>query len=222
MRTVFRIFRIRCSQGPDPHEQKGLEMGKKIILGSASPRRRELLAQIGVEFEIRVSDKEEIYHSERPEDIVCELAMMKAENVASELSEEERQDSVVIGADTVVVLDGKILGKPADAEDAVRMLSSLQGRSHEVYTGVAVTAFSGNVETQRENYAIETKVYVNPMTEQEIRDYAATGEPLDKAGGYGIQGRFAACIDRIEGDYYNVVGLPVSRVYRTLKEMNAL
>ena len=145
MRTVFRIFRIRCSQGPDPHEQKGLEMGKKIILGSASPRRRELLAQIGVEFEIRVSDKEEIYHSERPEDIVCELAMMKAENVASELSEEERQDSVVIGADTVVVLDGKILGKPADAEDAVRMLSSLQGRRHEVYTGVAVTAFSGNV-----------------------------------------------------------------------------
>ena len=189
LRTVFRIFRIRCSQGPDPHEQKGLEMGKKIILGSASPRRRELLAQIGVEFEIRVSDKEEIYHSERPEDIVCELAMMKAENVASELSEEERQDSVVIGADTVVVLDGKILGKPADAEDAVRMLSSLQGRRHEVYTGVAVTAFSGNVETQRENYAIETKVYVNPMTEQEIRGLRDHRRTSGQSGGLWNTGK---------------------------------
>ena len=210
---------------------------KKIILGSASPRRRELLAQIGAEFEIRVSGKEEIYHSEKPEEIVCELALMKAENVASELSEEERAGSVVLGADTVVVLDGKILGKPLDEEDAARMLSALQGRRHEVYTGVAVLEYGGKgkedcvAETlsegmgsvvKKENYAVETRVYVNPMTEQEIRDYIATGDPMDKAGAYGIQGRFAAHIDRIEGDYYNVVGLPVSRVYRTLKEMGAL
>lgn len=214
-------------------------MGKKVILGSASPRRKELLEQIGAGFEIKVSDKEEIYHSERPEDIVCELALMKAENVASELSAEERRGAVVIGADTIVVLDGAILGKPADQEDAVRMLSSLQGRCHEVYTGVAVLEYGGDTEkasagaaeqipggltgdVRKENYAVETKVYVNPMTEQEIRDYIATGEPMDKAGAYGIQGRFAAYIDRIDGDYYNVVGLPVSRVYRTLKEMGVL
>ncbi len=204
---------------------------KKIILGSASPRRRELLAQIGAEFEIRVSEKEEIYHSEKPEEIVCELALMKAENVASELSEAERAGAVVLGADTVVVLDGKILGKPSDEEEAARMLSALQGRSHEVYTGVAVLEYAESGEgavpggwklEKKENYAVETRVYVNPMTEQEIREYIATGDPMDKAGAYGIQGRFAAYIDRIEGDYYNVVGLPVSRVYRTLKEMKAL
>lgn len=204
---------------------------KKIILGSASPRRRELLAQIGAEFEIRVSEKEEIYHSEKPEEIVCELALMKAENVASELSEAERAGDVVLGADTVVVLDGKILGKPSDEEEAARMLSALQGRSHEVYTGVAVLEYAESGEgavpggwklEKKENYAVETRVYVNPMTEQEIREYIATGDPMDKAGAYGIQGRFAAYIDRIEGDYYNVVGLPVSRVYRTLKEMKAL
>lgn len=204
---------------------------KKIILGSASPRRRELLAQIGAEFEIRVSEKEEIYHSEKPEEIVCELALMKAENVASELIEAERAGGVVLGADTVVVLEGRILGKPSDEEDAARMLSALQGRSHEVYTGVAVLEYADQRENspvvgpepiKKENYAVETRVYVNPMTEQEIREYIATGDPMDKAGAYGIQGRFAAYIDRIEGDYYNVVGLPVSRVYRTLKEMEAL
>ncbi|HJC91333.1 MAG TPA: septum formation protein Maf [Candidatus Mediterraneibacter excrementigallinarum] len=204
---------------------------KKIILGSASPRRRELLAQIGAEFEIRVSEKEEIYHSEKPEEIVCELALMKAENVASELSEAERAGDVVLGADTVVVLDGKILGKPSDEEEAARMLSALQGRSHEVYTGVAVLEYAESGEgavpggwklEKKENYAVETRVYVNPMTEQEILEYIVTGDPMDKAGAYGIQGRFAAYIDRIEGDYYNVVGLPVSRVYRTLKEMKAL
>ena len=204
---------------------------KKIILGSASPRRRELLAQIGAEFEIRVSEKEEIYHSEKPEEIVCELALMKAENVASELSEAERAGAGGLGADTVGVLDGEIRGKPSDEEEAARMLSALQGRSHEVYTGVAVLEYAESGEgavsggwklEKKENYAVETRVYVNPMTEQEILEYIVTGDPMDKAGAYGIQGRFAAYIDRIEGDYYNVVGLPVSRVYRTLKEMKAL
>jgi len=199
---------------------------KKIILGSASPRRRELLAQIGAEFEIRVSEKEEIYHSEKPEEIVCELALMKAENVASELSEAERAGDVVLGADTVVVLDGKILGKPSDEEEAARMLSALQGRSHEVYTGVAVLEYAESGEgavpggwklEKKENYAVETRVYVNPMTEQEIREYIATGDPMDKAGAYGIQGLFARFIRRIEGDYNNVVGLPVGRLYQEMK-----
>ena len=204
-------------------------MGTKIILGSASPRRRELLSQIGIGFTVRVSDKEEVYHSDIPEEIVKELALMKAENVATELFEEqqappvrEETDFVVIGADTVVVLDQKILGKPADEEDAFRMLKSLQGRAHEVYTGVAVLCCKeGKMQTVR-SHAVKTAVYVHEMTEDEIRGYIATGEPSDKAGSYGIQGAFAKYIDRIDGDYYNVVGLPVSFVYQTLKEIGAL
>lgn len=199
---------------------------KTIILGSASPRRRELLAQIGADFEVRVSNKEEVYHSNVPEEIVKELALMKAENVAEELAEENPagavKSTVVIGADTIVVLDGKILGKPADEADAVRMLSSLQGRRHDVYTGVAVLDYDENGEKRVYNYPVGTAVYVNEMTEEEIRAYVETKDPLDKAGAYGIQGRFAAHIDRIEGDYYNVVGLPVSRVYRTLRELGVL
>ena len=208
-------------------------MKKRIILGSASPRRRELLAQIGVDFEVRVSDKDEIYKSSIPEEIVKELSLMKAENVASDLLEnaaddhagsaagEEKaiKDTVIIGADTIVVLDDEILGKPSDEEDAVRMIARLQGREHWVYTGVAVLDFGPDGEKSVINYPVGTKVYVNAMTEDEIRAYVATKDPLDKAGAYGIQGRFAAYIDRIDGDYYNVVGLPVSRVYRTLKEV---
>lgn len=197
-------------------------MKKRIILGSASPRRRELLSQIGVEFEVRVSDKEEIYKSSIPEEIVKELSLMKAENVASDLLENiadgSIKDTVVIGADTIVVLDDEILGKPLDEKDAVHMLTRLQGREHWVYTGVAVLDFGPDGEKTVINYPVGTKVYVNAMTEDEIRAYVATKDPLDKAGAYGIQGRFAAYIDRIDGDYYNVVGLPVSRVYRTLRE----
>ena len=197
-------------------------MKKRIILGSASPRRRELLSQIGVEFEVRVSDKEEIYKSSIPEEIVKELSLMKAENVASDLLENiadgSIKDTVVIGADTIVVLDDEILGKPSDEEDAVCMLTRLQGREHWVYTGVAVLDFGPDGEKTVINYPVGTKVYVNAMTEDEIRAYVATKDPLDKAGAYGIQGRFAAYIERIDGDYYNVVGLPVSRVYRTLRE----
>ena len=197
-------------------------MKKRIILGSASPRRRELLSQIGVEFEVRVSDKEEIYKSSIPEEIVKELSLMKAENVASDLLENiadgSIKDTVVIGADTIVVLDDEILGKPLDEKDAVHMLTRLQGREHWVYTGVAVLDFGPDGEKTVINYPVGTKVYVNAMTEDEIRVYVATKDPLDKAGAYGIQGRFAAYIDRIDGDYYNVVGLPVSRVYRTLRE----
>lgn len=201
-------------------------MEKRIVLGSASPRRQELLTQIGVEFEVRISDKDEVYVSTVPEEIVKELALMKAENVASELEKESAdgrlRNTVVIGADTVVVLDGEILGKPENEEDAVSMLSRLQGRGHDVYTGVAVLGYDADGKKQTLSYSVGTAVYVNPMTEGEIRGYVGTKEPLDKAGAYGIQGRFAAFIDRIDGDYYNVVGLPVSRVRRTLKEMQAI
>ena len=192
---------------------------KKIILGSASPRRRELLAQIGVEFEIMVSEKDETYHSTEPENIVKELALMKAENVAEEAG--SLRDRIVIGADTVVVLDGAILGKPKDEADAFRMLRSLQGRAHTVYTGVALLDFDSAGRKRTVNHAVGTTVFVHRMSDREIRDYIATGEPMDKAGGYGIQGRFAPFIDRIDGDYYNVVGLPVSYVYQTLRELGA-
>ena len=204
---------------------------KKIILASASPRRRELLAQIGAEFEVRVSDKEEIYHSCKPEEIVKELALMKAENVAADLAEETRaagaenselRNIIVIGADTVVVLDGQILGKPKDEEDAADMLSRLQGRAHEVYTGTAILDYDEEGRRSVVNQAVRTEVHVHAMEEAEIRRYIATGEPMDKAGAYGIQGRFAAFIDRIEGDYYNVVGLPVSSMYQELKKAGAL
>ena len=210
-----------------------MQTKKRIILGSASPRRRELLEQIGISFEVRVSDKEEVYHSLIPEEIVKELALSKAENVADDLREKQEQvkqisfdkinnvllDTIVIGADTIVVSDGSILGKPKDEADAVRMIRSLQGRSHKVYTGVAILDYDDEGKRKSVVHAVETEVFVNPMSDEEIREYAATGEPLDKAGAYGIQGRFAAYIERIDGDYYNVVGLPVSYVYRQLKEI---
>lgn len=210
-----------------------MQTKKRIILGSASPRRRELLEQIGISFEVRVSDKEEVYHSLIPEEIVKELALSKAENVADDLREKQEQvkqisfdkknnvlsDTIVIGADTIVVSDGSILGKPKDEADAVRMIRSLQGRSHKVYTGVAILDYDEEGKTKSVVHAVETEVFVSPMSDEEIREYAATGEPLDKAGAYGIQGRFAAYIERIDGDYYNVVGLPVSYVYRQLKEI---
>ena len=210
-----------------------MQTKKRIILGSASPRRRELLEQIGISFEVRVSDKEEVYHSLIPEEIVKELALSKAENVSDDLREKQEQvkqisfdkknnvllDTIVIGADTIVVSDGSILGKPKDEADAVRMIRSLQGRSHKVYTGVAILDYDDEGKRKSVVHAVETEVFVNPMSDEEIREYAATGEPLDKAGAYGIQGQFAAYIERIDGDYYNVVGLPVSYVYRQLKEI---
>ena len=165
---------------------------KKVILASGSPRRRELLAQIGIEFDVRVSEQEEIYHSTVPEEIVKELALLKAEHVAENMQGEE---------------------------DAFRMLKKLQGRSHEVYTGTALLYFKGK-EKKTVNRAVKTNVYVHAMTEKEIQAYIASGEPMDKAGAYGIQGKFAAFIERIEGDYYNVVGLPVSFVYQCLKQWN--
>lgn len=212
-------------------------MKKRIILGSASPRRRELLEQIGIEFEIVVSDAREHYKSTRPEEIVRELALMKAEHVAKEVERREKERAeqasiprletgevhlcnvVILGADTIVVRDWQILGKPSDEEEAFSMLKSLQGRMHQVYTGVAVLNFDGSGSLRTISHAEETKVYVHEMTDEEIRRYIAAGESMDKAGAYGVQGRFAAYIDRIEGDYYNVVGLPVAYLYHTVKEL---
>lgn len=213
----------------------GVFMKKRVILGSASPRRKELLEQIGMEFEIVVSDAEEYYESILPEEIVKELAVKKAENVAEELMRREDeykkvtsagsaeackrnlQNVLIIGADTIVVRDGEILGKPSDEEAAFHMLKSLQGRMHQVYTGVALLDFDGDGKRYTINHAEETRVYVHEMTDEEIHGYIAVGESMDKAGAYGIQGKFAAYIDRIEGDFYNVVGMPTAYLYQAVK-----
>lgn len=192
-------------------------MKKRIILGSASPRRRELLAQIGVEFEVLVSDGEEHYTSTEPSEIVQELAIAKAENVA--VGAADLKNVLLIGADTIVALDGEILGKPKSEEDAFRMLKSLQGRGHQVYTGIALLLYDEVGGKSIIRHAERTEVFVHAMEDEEICRYIATGEPMDKAGSYGIQGKFAAYIDRIEGDYYNVVGLPVAYLYQRLKEI---
>lgn len=195
-------------------------MKKRIILSSASPRRRELLSQIGVGFEVLVSDGEENYTSTDPAEIVKELALAKAENVAAVV--ESIENTLLIGADTIVVLDGEILGKPKNEEDAFRMLKHLQGRNHQVYTGTALLAHDEKGEKTVISHAEQTEVFVHAMEDAEIRRYIATGEPMDKVGGYGIQGGFAAYIDRIEGDYYNVVGLPVAYLYQQLKMLGSI
>lgn len=189
---------------------------KKIILASASPRRKELMQQAGYEFEIQVSHKEEHYISETPEEIVKELALMKATDVAGQ---NERKDLIVIGADTVVSYQGAILGKPKSKEDAFRMIQGFQGDKHQVYTGVAILSYDAEGKENITNCAVKTDVYVNAMTEDEIWDYIESDQVMDKAGSYGIQSGFAIHIEKIEGDYFNVVGLPISSIYEVLKEI---
>ena len=186
-----------------------------LILASASPRRRELLSQAGFSFEVHPAQiNENPRMGEKPEAYVMRLAREKAEAVYAELSVgiEAANNLVVLGADTTVTLDGAILGKPQDAEDAARMLRLLSDREHRVVTGIAVV-MAGKAEVACE----VTTVQLLPMTENEIAAYIDTGEPMDKAGGYAIQGRAACWIPRIEGCYFNVVGLPLARVSALLK-----
>lgn len=186
---------------------------KRIILASASPRRKELLEQIGLTFEVTVSNVPEVITKSEPSEVVEELSVQKAKAAAQAQMKEGA--AIVIGADTIVCQDGKIMGKPKDKEDAAKMLKRLAGNTHSVFTGVTVIEDGVTVRT----FSCETKVRVYPMTEQEIWDYIETGEPMDKAGAYGIQGRFAAWIEGIEGDYNNVVGLPVSALWQVLKAL---
>lgn len=179
-----------------------------LILASASPRRREILQTAGLHFTVRVSDAEEVIApGTPPQDAVQQLAAQKAAAAAKDCP-----GDTVIGADTVVTLDGGILGKPRDKEDAARMLRQLSGKTHEVYTGVCIL-HAGNTQTFYEC----TRVTFYPLTEEEIQAYVATGEPMDKAGAYGIQGRGCTLVQSIEGDYFNVVGLPVAALVRRLK-----
>lgn len=184
---------------------------KNLILASGSPRRRELMSQVGLDFTVVTSDADENIKEMEPEDYVRELSSVKAQSVLEQYADNE--DSViVIGADTIVYHKGEILTKPKDEEDAFRILKSLEGQIHQVYTGVTICSTHKNV-----SFYEKTDVWVYDMTDEEIRDYISTGEPMDKAGAYGIQGKFAAYIKGIEGDYNNVVGLPVARLVHELK-----
>ncbi len=188
----------------------------KIVLASASPRRRELLTQIGIEFVVQPSTVEEKISSDDPVIVVQDLSRQKAWDVAEKRRKTDGEEAWVLGADTIVVYQGKILGKPKNEEDAKNMLTMLQGNSHSVYTGVTLIR-----KDRILTFAEETKVTMYPMTEKEISWYIHTGEPMDKAGAYGIQGLCARFIKEIQGDYNNVVGLPVGRIYQELKkEMN--
>lgn len=184
-----------------------------FILASASPRRKELLSQMDYSFEVKVSDADEIMvDTSEPSELVMENACAKAAAVAK-----QNPGVPVLGADTVVSVDGHVLGKPKDADDAARMLSMLSGRSHQVSTGIAfVCQADGECHVCKE--AVVTDVTFGEMTSDDISWYVSTGEPLDKAGAYGIQGRAAAFIKGIEGSYSNVVGLPLFAVRQLAKK----
>ena len=190
----------------------------KIILASASPRRKELLEQIGVDFEIAVSDKETAIDCSDP----VEACRIQAYNKAVDIVEKSKlkysdEDFAVISADTIVAIEGKILGKPKDKSEARQMLETLSGRKHRVYTAVCVY---NSLKDSYESFVEDTSVEVASLSSEEIEDYLEKKEPYDKAGAYAIQGYFSRYIVGIEGDYYNVMGLPVGRLYREyLKEL---
>lgn len=195
---------------------------EKIILASASPRRSELLKQAGLEFTVIPSKGEEVITSTHPAEVVEELSLQKAKEVAGRILQgKENIDDfdLVIGADTVVAADHRILGKPASHEDAGKMITMLQGRVHQVYTGVTLIYKDSNEKIHIRTFNECTDVDVCAMSDEEVEAYISTPEPYDKAGAYGIQGSFGIYIKGIHGCYYNVVGLPISRLVHELKDL---
>lgn len=209
-------------------ESKGVM--PRIILASGSPRRLELMHQAGFSVEVIPSHADEKVSSGTPDEVVRCLSRRKAEDVAGEIlnadklqlsadgENSRKSQRIILGADTIVVRDADILGKPSSPEEAAETLRSLSGRSHDVYTGVTLVKVEKGEIQREETLSVRTRVYVCRLTDREIREYVETGDPMDKAGSYGIQGIFARYIEKIEGDYYNVVGLPVSVVYHKLEE----
>ena len=183
-------------------------MKPRVILASASPRRRELLTLIGLPHEVRPADIDETYLAgEKPREHALRLAREKAARITD-------KDAVVIGSDTIVVVDGDVLGKPANEADASRMLRRLSGRAHTVITAVAV-AWKGRVAADAES----VEVTFHPLSDEQIRGYIATREPMDKAGAYGIQGFGATIVARVDGDYFAVMGLPLQRMVLLMREL---
>lgn len=188
----------------------------KFVLASGSPRRKELLEQMGICFEISPAHGDEIITKELPAEIVEELSCAKASEVAERYVQQSINDTtVIIGADTIVAHGAEIMGKPADQDDAVRMLDLLQGDTHQVYTGVTLVILKDGTRSTM-TFSEKTDVLMYPMTKEQIKAYVETGEPMDKAGAYAIQGKCAAYIKGIHGDYNNVVGLPVARLMQEL------
>lgn len=185
----------------------------RLILASQSPRRRELLTLMGLTFDVIVSEVEEIVPENiGPDELVEQLALNKAQAV-----QQLYPESCIVGADTIVYIEGDILGKPCDDDDAARILNRLQGRTHTVYTGVAVLTPGGN-DVRHD----ATRVTFAPMTQREIAWYVATGEPRDKAGAYGIQGPGGMFVERVEGNYFTVIGMPLPLLYRMLQNAGAI
>ena len=181
-----------------------------LILASASPRRKELLTQMGLDFSVDPSDCDESFAiSLPPAEMVAALSKAKAEAVFA-----RHENDIILAADTVVALDNEVLGKPTDPADAVRMLLRLSGKTHRVYTGVTVLA-----KDFAQTFVSDTAVTFTNLTKAEAEAYVATGEPLDKAGAYGVQGRGAVFVERIDGDYYTVVGLPVCKTWNVLQNV---
>ena len=207
-------------------------MGKKInynkvILASASPRRREILEQVGIKFDIITSTIEEKVTQSEPNKVVLELSMQKADDVYEKVLHErlekdtlDNKEYIIIAADTVVAVDNNIMGKPSSKEDAYRMIKAIQGRCHEVLTGVTLIVCDGINNPRKLSFYESTSVEIYEMDEDEINKYIDTKEPYDKAGAYAIQGLFAKHVKKIDGDYYNVVGLPVSRIIKEAKELD--
>jgi septum formation protein len=190
-------------------------MQPELVLASGSPRRRELLALYGVDFRVQTSQVDEtIDHRLPPGKIVEELALRKARAVAAACDH-----ALVIGADTVVVYGGEILGKPCDEEEARKMLSRLQGREHQVYSGIALVRVQAGEKVEEKTAHRATKVWMRSLSPEKIAWYVSTKEPLDKAGAYGIQGRGARLVDKIEGCYFNVVGMSLSLLDQMLEEI---
>ena len=185
----------------------------RIILASGSPRRRELLAKLNIDFEIITSDADETIDSDNPETIVETLSERKARAVFDTITDD---NVLVIGADTIVYYDGEVLGKPEDEEDARGMLSMLSDRTHQVYTGVSIISRIKG-EEKIKTFSDRTDVTFYEIDKFDLADYIKTGSPMDKAGAYGIQDDFAKHVKKIDGDYNNVVGLPLSKLYQELK-----
>ncbi|ABX42301.1 Maf family protein [Lachnoclostridium phytofermentans] len=186
----------------------------QIVLASGSPRRKEILSQVGINFTVCVSNMEEITSETLPENIVMELSKMKAHDIAKQYE----TNTIIIGSDTIVAYKNQILGKPKNEDHAKEMLQLLSGVTHEVYTGVTVIIKNDSGEVEERTFFEISKVTVSDLTEEEIMDYIKSKEPMDKAGAYAVQGRFAAHVTRIEGDYYTIVGLPIARLYQEVKK----
>ena len=192
----------------------------KFILASKSPRRKEILENLGISFEIVTADTNEDSEITDPSELVRELSVRKGRAVAEKIIADNKivDKALIISSDTVVASDGEILGKPADREDAERMLRGLSGRAHSVFSGIAITELDGGRIVKTAAATEETKVYFSEMDKDDIEFYINAEQVYDKAGAYAIQGIASAFIEKIEGDYFNVVGLPVRRMFRLLEE----